>query len=34
MKENLTTVVGKPVDIELVESIMRGSERCKFVVQM
>jgi predicted hydrocarbon binding protein len=28
------TVVGKPVEVELVESIKRGAERCRFIIRM
>jgi len=34
MKEVFGTVVGKPVDVDLVESIKRGAERCMFVIHL
>lgn len=34
MKENFETVVGKPVEIELVESIKRGAQRCRFTIRI
>jgi predicted hydrocarbon binding protein len=32
LKEMFETVVGKPVDVHLLESIKRGAERCSFTV--
>jgi predicted hydrocarbon binding protein len=34
MKEMFGTVVGRPVEVELVESIKRGAERCRFTIRM
>lgn len=34
MKEMFTVVTGKPVEVALVESILRGSDRCSFTVQI
>ena len=34
MKEMFGTVVGKPIEVELVESIKRGAERCRFIIRM
>lgn len=34
MKEVFETVVGKPVDVDLVESIKRGGQRCRFTIQL
>ena len=34
MKETFGTVVGKPVDVELIQSIKRGAQRCEFVIRL
>ncbi len=34
MKEMFTVVTGKPVEVTLNESILRGSDRCSFTVQI
>jgi hypothetical protein len=34
MKETFGTVVGKPVDVELVESIKRGGQECRFTIRL
>jgi len=34
MKETFGTVVGKPVDVELVESIKRGGQECRFIIRL
>lgn len=34
MKEMFTMVTGKPVEVKLDESVIRGSDRCSFTVQM
>ena len=34
MKETFGTVVGKPVDVELVESIKRGGQKCRFTIRL
>jgi predicted ArsR family transcriptional regulator len=33
-KESFETVLGKPVDVKIEESILRGGERCTFVITM
>ena len=32
MKETFETVVGEPVDVTLVESVVRGGQMCRFVI--
>jgi predicted hydrocarbon binding protein len=34
MREMFGTVVEKPVDVELVESIKRGGEECRFIIRL
>jgi predicted hydrocarbon binding protein len=34
MKELFETVMGKPVEVELIQSIKRGAENCKFTIQI
>jgi len=34
LKENFETVVGKAVDVELEDSIMRGGKECRFTVRL
>lgn len=34
MKETFGTVVGHPVEVELVESVVRGGEQCQFLVHV
>jgi hypothetical protein len=34
MKETFGTVLGRPVQVSLLESILRGGERCRFVVEL
>jgi predicted hydrocarbon binding protein len=34
MKETFGTVIGKPVGVELVQSIVRGAETCEFVITL
>jgi predicted hydrocarbon binding protein len=34
MKETFETVVGKPVHVDLIESIKRGAQRCRFAIQL
>jgi predicted hydrocarbon binding protein len=34
MKETFEAVLGKPVDVELVESIKRGASRCEIIVRL
>lgn len=34
LKEMFETVVGKPVDVDLINSIKRGGQQCSFTVQL
>lgn len=34
LKEMFETVAGKPVDVDLTESIKRGGEKCRFTIQL
>jgi predicted hydrocarbon binding protein len=34
MKETFETVVGRPVDVTLAESVKRGGHRCRFTIQL
>ena len=34
MKETFGAVVGKPVDVELLQSIVRGAETCEFAITL
>jgi hypothetical protein len=34
MKETFETVMGRPVDVTLDESVKRGGQRCRFTVQL
>lgn len=34
MKETFEAVVGKPVNVTLIESIKRGAKRCRFTIQL
>lgn len=34
MREMFGTVVEKPADVELVESIKRGGEKCRFIIRL
>ncbi|MDH4209773.1 MAG: DUF6144 family protein, partial [Anaerolineae bacterium] len=34
MKEVFETVVGKPVDVDLIESVKRGGQMCQFTIQL
>jgi predicted hydrocarbon binding protein len=33
-KEAFETILGKPVDVKIEESILRGGERCSFVINV
>jgi hypothetical protein len=34
MRETFEAVIGRPVDVTLVESVKRGGQRCRFTVQL
>ena len=34
MKETFGAVMGKPVGVELIQSIVRGAETCKFAITL
>ena len=34
MKETFEAVMGRPVDVTLVESVKRGGQRCQFMIQL
>jgi predicted hydrocarbon binding protein len=34
MKETFEAVMGRPVDVTLVEPVKRGGQRCQFMIQL
>jgi predicted hydrocarbon binding protein len=34
MKETFEAVIGRPVDVALVESVKRGGQRCRFTIRL
>jgi hypothetical protein len=34
MKETFGAVMGKPIEVELIQSIVRGAETCEFAITL